>query len=512
MTTTFFWVPGTGESYKDDVRTFDEAIADGIAAGKPTMGASVIAGFGPDIESVWVGYDSSFGPVSDDPLNGESHHDSRAIGRAALLAKARATEGWLIFGGYSQGAGVVWEVMQEVYQGKHPDLWPRIIGSMNMANPYRTKTSNENTVNLFTTGETALPTSGWGVANRLGTGLEPRIFELNLINVKDMICNAQPDSWLRDVADLVEFMELGKDSEWGIRTFESVSNVDWVAAAAGWLDVPNQMRRLANTLIELMGYMNPNANKHTSYGNAARFPYTRPDGTKTSLATYAGEVLAWNVPYLIAAAENRGPVPPVVSHEDFTYAGPGWTGFSGGNLSGARMDNNRAGQIASSGNQTVNTYGIYKAVAPADDYAIDVLLAAPLQGSLDTGTNGSAAYFRVRSTATWAVGTSVEFRLRASGSVAISTVSGGTVTQKATATGSFTYGHKLRFQAKGNVYSVINLTTNTVILTWTDASGIVNTGPNNRRSTAGQTSNNPLFQPQWSCYAFDSFAITDLSV
>lgn len=505
---TFLWLPGTGESYKDDLRT------DILEVGPvENMGYAIATEFvGKDIDSLWVGYDSTIG-IAGGPLNGQDHYTSRQIGRENLLQKARATEGWLIFGGYSQGAGIAWEVMQEIYAGKHPDLWPRMLCSVLVANPFRNKDNSSN-VTTFTLDASAGDTVGWGVANPLGTGISARIPEFNLVNPKDMITNAAPDSFLRDVADLIEYMEFNEDTlNWGLKTYENVANVNWVAAAAGWLDIPNQIRRVQTTLREIAGYVSKKSNKHTSYDNRkGNFPVTQMDGTTGSLCQYLARYLVSLKPYLITQAEQRGPVPPIVAFEDFRVDGAGWTGFSGGNLAKARVNTGRAGQSSSGVNEVINIQGIHKATAPSDDYAIDVLLADVLQGQLDTGANGSAAYFRIRNTDTWGVGTAVEFRVRASGGLAISSVSGGTVTQKKTGSGSYSLGQTLRFQAKGNVYSIINLTTETVLLTWTDADGIVNTGASNRRSTAGQTSNHPVFQPQWSCYAFDSFTITDLSI
>lgn len=504
---SFLWVPGTGESYKDDVR---ETILE--VGSVENTGYAIAAEFGDEIDDIWVGYDSTIGPAGGG-IGGQDHYTSREIGRNALLAKARATEGWLIFGGYSQGAGIAWEVMQEIYAGKHPDLWPRMLCSVLVANPFRVADQSANSTTFVLEGDQADAFGGWGVANLLGTGITPRIQEFNLVNAKDMICNAAPDSFLRDVADLIEFMEFNEGSlNWGIKTYENVANVNWVAAAAGWLDIPNQIRRVQNTLREIAGYVSKSSNKHTSYDNRKNnFPVTQMDGTTGSLCQYLGRYLKSYAPYLITQAQQRGPVPPVVAYEDFRVDGAGWTGFTG-NLGKARVNSGRAGQSASGINEVINIQGIHNATAPSDDYAIDVLLADVLQGQLDKGANGSADYFRIRNTATFGVGTAVEFRVRASGAVAISSVSGGTVTQKATGTGTFSFGHMLRFQAKNNVYSIINLTTGTTILTWTDTAGIVNTGPNNRRASVGQTSNHPFAQPQWSGYAFDSVAITDLSI
>lgn len=499
---TFFWVPGTGESYAGDTRT------DVLATN--SMGSRVVEKFTSEItDSVWVGYDSSYGPVGGG-TGGQSHHDSREIGKAALLAKARATQGYLIFGGYSQGAGVVWEVMQDVYKGKHPDLWPRIIGSLNMANPYRTKGwAGGHAVTLTTNGDLSAAGVGWGVANLLGSGLDPRIFELNLVNPNDMICNAKPDSFLRDVASLTDFMEKESLGPWINQVISDVINVDWENASKGWLDVPNQIRRLVNTAHELRGYM---GGEHTCYGNSVDFPYPQIDGSTGSLAGYAGSFLAASVPAMINEALNRGPNPPLVAYEDFNVTSSGWTNFSGGSLSQARMASNRAGIVSTGTNVVVNAYGVHSAVAPSDDYEIEFTLADVLQGQLDKGSNGAAMYHRIRCTGTWGVGTAVEVMIRASGGLAIGSVNGGSVTTKQTGTGAFQLNHKLGLRAVGNVYTLRNKTTDSVLISWTDTAGLVTQGPQNRRGAMVQTSNHPLLQPQWSSYTADNWAMTDLSV
>lgn len=506
----FLWIPGTGESYAGDERT------DVIATN--TMGSSVAKRFGTEIDSIWVGYDSTYGPAGPPSAGtgGQSYYESKAIAKAALLGKAReqiaaadaaGEECWLIFGGYSQGAAAAWEVMQEIYAGKHPDLWPRMLTSFFIANPMRPKPTPlqwgfipDNVSNSIT---------GWGVANRLGTGIKPRMIEIEVINPGDMITNTKANAIVRDIADLTEYFELNETADWGQQVFDQIANIDWVGAAASWVNVIEQVQRIDDLIKDLYGFMF--GKQHVTYANRTRMPYTKADGTVVSVAEGAADFLVGGVAGLIQGARNRGPNPPVAAYEEFNVNQTGgWTNFVSGNLSQARVGSNRAGLVGTNTGVNALAYGVHKTPANTDNYAISVKLADVLQGTLDTGTAGSAMYLRIRPQSTWGVGTAVEVRIRASGAVTLSTVNGTTLTQKASGSGAIRVGDRLVLSANENVYKLTNETMGTTLVSWTDVNHEVTIGEANRYGGMTQTSNKPVLQTQWSCFAVDSFEIIDI--
>lgn len=297
MKATFFWVPGTGESYPGDKRT------DVLATN--SMGSRIVEVFSNSIDSVWVGYDATYGPVGSGGLYGKNYHLSKMIGKVSLLEKIRATEGWVILGGHSQGSAVVWEVMQEIYQGKHPDIQPRVLASLKLACPMRAHGVFKNSETIVTHGD-ALSLSGWGVANRSGTQIEPTIFELNVVNPEDVICNARPDSLARDIADITKYFAFGQDQEWGRHLLRELKEIDIFKTPHGRADMPTQIRRVGEVLKELEGFLL--TGQHTGYGNAAKFPYLQMDGTIGSITNYAGRYLESLLPQLISEAEQRASV------------------------------------------------------------------------------------------------------------------------------------------------------------------------------------------------------------
>lgn len=498
----FFWVPGTGESYKDDLRT------DVVATN--SMGSAIAAALGERVQSHWVGYDSTYGPVGGDPILGQGHYDSRQIGKDAMLDKARATTGYIIFGGYSQGAGCSWEIMQEMHKGLHPDLWDRVIAFIHVANPYRQAgpIANRTTLTLDNTLPHLRP--GWGVANRLGSGIHTRIPEFDVVNLDDGICNARSNSYLREVADLSDFFEVGKLVQWGRFILRDFLSFNWVGEAlANWTDLSQNVPRFVNTLKELEGFVA--TGMHVGYGDATAYPQDLPLGGVGSMTTRVGQLVDSYIPALITGIPNRGPNPPVIATEDFSVAGAGWTNFFSGNLSAARVANGRAGLIATGANVVANAHGLYSTPFPSDNGTLTLTLGDVLQGTLDQGSNGSPLYVRVRSQDVFGVGTCVEFRVRANGTLAISSVNGTTVTQRAGNSGNtYSLGHDITFGFDGNLYYIKNETTGVIMISWTDAGNIATVGASNRHWGMSELSNHPPFQPQWSSYTVDSMVMKEI--
>lgn len=289
---TLVWSPGTGESYKGDRR---KSVLE-----TRTMGTALAQKLDPRVYGAWAGYDATFGPVGASGPGGESHHDSRQIGKARVLEVAREHPGFLMIGGYSQGGEVSWELMQEMHRGQHADVFERVIGFVNISNPCRTRSS-------FAPGKVieignVQNKIGWGVANRTGTGEVPRRPVFEAVNPADAMCNADPDSLLRDLNDLIDRMEFELNAK-GQITVPAITA--WLLRALSDAHRRNQLAtlltiapfRITRAVLELRGYLDPKLGEHTLYANPARGPY----GNGVAYTTYLAQAVNAKLPEMIAA-------------------------------------------------------------------------------------------------------------------------------------------------------------------------------------------------------------------
>lgn len=191
-----------------------------------------------------------------------------------------------------------------------------------------------------------------------------------------------------------------------------------------------------------------------------------------------------------------------------TNVATGWTGFVPGDLNAAQVTGGRAGLKATGYNVNQNAYSMYGAGAPVGGQYIDLLLGAPTAGVLDTGTNGSPLYVRIRGESVqFGVGNLVEVMIRGSGAVTISTFTPG-ATLRASGSATFNAGTTLRVQADDNVYKVLNKGTGAVIVQWTDTARIIPV--TNTFAGMTQVSNRPIFQSQYCPYSVDRWEYGEL--
>ena len=125
---------------------------------------------------------------------------------------------------------------------------------------------------------------GWGVA---GAGRDIPVPAWWIANDRDPIPNASPDSLLRDLADLTEFMSLTDVVLWGSKVLERVAANNWQNA---WgadnprnpFDVLRAKRRVDNAIGEALSYLprmplvNEAGGQHTAYDSA---PYAGGSAT-----------------------------------------------------------------------------------------------------------------------------------------------------------------------------------------------------------------------------------------
>lgn len=192
-----------------------------------------------------------------------------------------------------------------------------------------------------------------------------------------------------------------------------------------------------------------------------------------------------------------------------TARASGWNTFVAGSLGQARQASGRAALVSIGMNASSLAYGMYASPTNTGEQYLDVELALPPTGTLDTGGAGAPLYLRLRGASTvWASGVGVEAMLRGSGAVSIASFSGTTVTTRASGSGSFAAGDTIRFEAQGNVYRLRNLTRGTTLLTWIDSTNIVPTSQ--RYAGMTQSGNYPVFQAYYQCYAVNRWELGDL--
>lgn len=264
-------VGGTGESWPGDTRT--------DVAG---MLRYITRELDYRFESRWVGYDSAYGMLP--ALVGVSYASSVHRGVTALLAAIRADDRPVVLIGYSQGAAVSTTLLQLLAQGHWPDVVERIVGTVHLANPLRQP-------GICLNG--GVP--GYGIALRYIDGVSPIAGAYNIVPVAeiahpdDVIASADPDSMLRSLAVVTEFMSFTDLATWGTSLVAAAKAVDWRAQAQTWRDVAYQAGRFRRAGIEAGGYL---TGRHTSY-NVERVAGTGPTYTKLAAMWISATVEDW---------------------------------------------------------------------------------------------------------------------------------------------------------------------------------------------------------------------------
>ncbi|GAC49764.1 PE-PPE domain-containing protein [Gordonia aichiensis] len=183
---TVLAVGGTGESYQGDSRT--------TVTG---MLAAVTADLDERFVPRWVGYPASYGPATG--KGGISYADSVAQGVRSLRRAVEDSAGPVMIVGYSQGAVVVRHCVHELERDGDSSV-DRILGLGFVADPHQPP-------------GVVSRCAGWGVAGE-GPPLPDRIPAWWVGAPTDMICNAEPDSLIRDIADLTGSLEFHRPLRW----------------------------------------------------------------------------------------------------------------------------------------------------------------------------------------------------------------------------------------------------------------------------------------------------------
>ncbi|MFE0747547.1 PE-PPE domain-containing protein [Gordonia sp. NPDC058843] len=270
---TVFVVGGTGESFPGDARIEVSGLLTGVADELDDR-----------FVCRWVGYPASYGPA---PYSaGMSFVDSVAIGASRLCTAIRGAAGPIALVGYSQGAVVIRMALADLAATgtpdlDHPDLdrpdLDRIVGVGLVADPHQPPG--------------VVPgCHGWGVA---GPGVDlPAGLPVHWVGAsEDMICNADADSLVRDVADLTGSMTFAGLGRWG-RSAWKVLRANDLQNARRTSVRPAQWRRDPGRLVaawrEIRCYLPPRirvsglwvtnaaGGRHTSYHSE---PYRRTSVT-----------------------------------------------------------------------------------------------------------------------------------------------------------------------------------------------------------------------------------------
>ncbi len=247
---TVLVVGGTGESFPGDPRIEVSGLLQ-----------SVTDELDERFVCRWIGYPASYGPTPQ--RRGMSYEDSVADGVAALRRALCATSTPIMVIGYSQGAVVIREALHGWSARGDVD---RIIGVGLVADPHQPPGVVDGC-------------HGWGVAGP-GSPLPQGIPAFWVGNPDDVICNASPDSLIRDIADLTAAMTLGDTMRWSRSVVETVCHNAFQNAHRTALG-PRQWRRDIDRLRtagrEVLGYLprrvgwgsrtllNQIGGRHTSY-------------------------------------------------------------------------------------------------------------------------------------------------------------------------------------------------------------------------------------------------------
>lgn len=249
MSITVLVVGGTGESFVGDERSEVTGL---LSAVTDCLDDRFVAR--------WVPYAASYGPVPH--RDGLSYAESVDGGVANLAATFDRCAGDVALLGYSQGAVVVRRFASALTDAE----CARIVGVGLVADPHQPPG--------------VVPgCDGWGVAGP-GDPLPPSLPVFWVGAPDDVICNASPDSLLRDIADLSGTMSLHHPGRWWSEVRKRLSCNDLQNADATSVS-PEQWRRdpgrIAAAWREVCGYLprelawhhlqiaNNEGGQHTSY-------------------------------------------------------------------------------------------------------------------------------------------------------------------------------------------------------------------------------------------------------
>ncbi|WP_280424032.1 PE-PPE domain-containing protein [Nocardia carnea] len=239
---TVLAVGGTSESRPGDTRTEVSGLLESVTRYLPDR-----------FVSRWVGYPADYGPAS--RPDGLSFRESVAIGADNLTKTALTVDGPIVPLGYSQGAAVVRELLHRQATGVGPRLDIRAAGFV--ADPQMWRGAAY--------GKPHLP--GYGVA---GVGGRVSVPAWWIANDRDPIPAAAPDSLLRTVADLTEYMTLTNVVEWGERVLARLLAHQWQNVGFTWQEMLQTGERLNRTAAEVAAYLpwlpivNEQGGQHTS--------------------------------------------------------------------------------------------------------------------------------------------------------------------------------------------------------------------------------------------------------
>ena len=250
---TVLVVGGTGESYPGDSRTDVTGMLRAVA--DELDGRFVCR---------WIGYPASYGPTP--RARGMSYERSIDIGVDEVCRELDATSGSVMMIGYSQGAVVIRTALHELNRRRAAGLG-RVIGVGLVADPHQPP-------------GVVASCDGWGVAGA-GVELPESVPAYWVGDPDDVICNASPDSLIRDIADLTVSMTLSELVTWRHSVVDMLRHNAFQNANATMLH-PRQWRtdlgRLRTAGREALGYLpsrigwgsamlrNRIGGRHTSYG------------------------------------------------------------------------------------------------------------------------------------------------------------------------------------------------------------------------------------------------------
>lgn len=190
-----------------------------------------------------VAYDAQYG----DP---EPYADSRASGRANLLAAIRATPNLVAIGGFSQGAGIAGDLAAEVGRGEHPDI--SVVGCALIADPLRPPNTN-GTAGQHLVG---VDPGGYGIS---GARLVEGVPAYWVAAHGDPITSLPSGSPLRSIADLSSYWST--DPEGLVRFITDMAFVIWARKLRRWWDF-RRWRDWRGATAWLTGYLT--GGRHTT--------------------------------------------------------------------------------------------------------------------------------------------------------------------------------------------------------------------------------------------------------
>ena len=197
----------------------------------------------------WHPWQAEYGPVP--RLGGASYDESVRRGIDSLVRAIRECPNDVVGLGYSAGATLWGRLLEELEDGKHPDILHKVKGVAFIAHPERRRGDSLGQIG-----------AGFGIGGEWFGGPD-RIPTLEIAAPDDVICSCPEDSPLRTIADQTSALSFLDIHGWAQDLYDRLLTRRWQAVRMNWRNPLGIWRQYQRALQDAQGYLS--LGHHTEY-------------------------------------------------------------------------------------------------------------------------------------------------------------------------------------------------------------------------------------------------------